>query len=118
MANLTDTSTWPAPSEFFRRRAQGITWGEMAAELGVYRATLFRYVNPDYMAADADESDPQSIVAQDQAFIARMLAAMEAGKEPSARVGTYVDPSPSRARPIMQPVTRSLCGSTAALCAI
>lgn len=64
----------------------------------------------------SERADQEEAIATNDAFVARMNAAIVNRRE-IARPGTFVDLSPTSARRIRGNVAMSSCGSPAAMCA-
>lgn len=110
-----DRSTWPTPAELIARHRRGESWREIGVTLGIDRRVVQRYVRRDLFAERPETNDRKPFIKSDDAFIARMMKAISAGRE-TVEPGIFVDTSPTSARMVHAPAQFSGCGSPAALC--
>lgn len=122
MTHHPDRIDWPSREEFIQRNKNGERWSAMAAELGVTRTCLSRWVyqktNPAAIdGADVSEREHRRrCIWQDHKFSLAMLRA-KAKRQETVEVGVVTRSVTSASRIIRADPVFSGCGSSAALCA-
>lgn len=107
---------WPPLATILERKSQGDSWSLLAAEIGVMRKTLQRYVDLATNVAVGFEDNRAALMAQNRAFEEAMHEAIEQGKE-RARIGIFKDPTPHPiGRLTIGDALFSGCGSSAWAC--
>jgi len=109
-----ERANWPTPATLIARHQKGESWRVIGVALGVHRKAVQRYVRGEIATSNVP-SEKKAAIKSDAAFVARMMRAIKTRRE-TAKIGTFIDTSPTTAPLIHAPALFSGCGSPAADC--